>query len=192
MLDEGIKVDHATINLWVRKHTPKILKIFQKTKKKVGGSWRLDETYVKVAGQWYYLYRAVDKEGLTIDFYFSRRRNKTAAYKFLKIAIKNNGIPEKINIDKSGANTAGIKLYNKRHGTNIEIGQCKFLNNIIEQDHRKVKRHTKSLESFKNFISAKITLAGIEMMNMLKKRQSFTGSLFSINYSDDFYELTRQ
>jgi len=152
----------------------------------------MDETYVKVAGIWYFLYRAVDKEGQTIDFHFSKRRNKMAAYKFLKKAINNNGVPIKINIDKSGANTTGIKLYNKRHGTNIEIRQCKYLNNIVEQDHRKIKRHTKSLGSFKSFVAAKITLAGIEMINMLRKGQAYTGSLFTGNIFDDFYELARQ
>ena len=192
MFGEGIKVDHSSINLWVIKHTPKILKRFQRTKKKTGFSWRMDETYVKVAGVWYFLYRAVDKEGQTIDFHFSKRRNKMAAYKFLKKAINNNGVPNKINIDKSGANVAGIKLYNKRHGTNIEIRRCKYLNNIIEQDHRKIKRYTKSLGSFKNFVAATITLAGIEMINMLRKEQSYTGSLFAGNIFDDFYELARQ
>ena len=159
------------------------------TKKKVGTSWKLDETYVKVAGEWYYLYRAVDKNNATIDFFFSKRRNKTAVYRFLKQAVANNGIPEKINIDKSCANKAGIELYNKRHGTNIEIRQCKYLNNGVEQDHRKVKRITNSIGSFKSFLSATISLAGIEMMNMLKKGQSYTGFLFSENYMDEFYQL---
>jgi putative transposase len=77
MLGEGIKVDHSTINLWIIRHTPKILKRLQRTKKNIGLSWRMDETYVKVCKVWYFLYRAVDKEGLTIDFYFSKRRNKS-------------------------------------------------------------------------------------------------------------------
>ena len=171
MMADGIKVDHSSINLWVIKHTPKILKRFQRTKKIIGDSWRMDETYVKVAGKWHYLYRAVDKLGQTIDFHFSKRRNRSAAYKFLRKAIENNGLPRKITIDKSGANTAGINVYNKIHGTNIEIRQCKYLNNIIEQDHRKIKRHIRTLGSFKNFAAAQITLAGIEMMNMLKKGQ---------------------
>ena len=112
MMEEGVKVDHSTINKWVLKHTPKILKRFQRRKLPVGSSWRLDETYIKVAGQWLYLYRAVDKDGYTIDFHFSRKRTKRSVYKFLKKAIENNGIPEIINIDKSGSNLEGIKLYN--------------------------------------------------------------------------------
>lgn len=191
MKDDGISVDHSTINLWVRKFTPKILKNFNLSKKKTGDSWRMDETYVKVAGEWFYLYRAVDTQGNNIDFHFSKRRNKTAAYKFLKKAIKNNGIPLIINIDRSGANEEAIRLYNDRHGTDIIIRKVKFLNNIIESDHRKIKRHTKSMGSFKEFVSAKITLAGIEMMNMLKKSQSYTGSLFDKTLAQKLEELIR-
>ena len=189
LLERGIKVDHTTIYRWVIKFTPKLLIKFKQCKLHVGTSWRLDETYIKVFGKWHYLYRAVDKEGNTIDFQLFKRRNKSAAYKYLKKAIEENGIPEKVNIDKSGANTAGIKLYNERKGTNIEIRQCKYLNNIVEQDHRNVKRITKPIQTFKNFASARITLAGIEMMNMLKKRQAYLGTLFTANYIDEFHEL---
>ena len=189
MLERGIKVDHTTIYRWVIKFTPKLLKKFKKYKLKVGASWRLDETYIKVCGEWHYLYRAVDKNGFTIDFQLYKRRNKTAAYKYLRNAIEENGVPEKVNIDKSGANTAGIRQYNKRHGTNIEIRQCKFLNNIVESDHRKVKRVAKQMGTLKNFVSARVTLAGIEMMNMLKKRQAYLGTLFTKNYIDEFHEL---
>lgn len=192
MREDKEEIDHSTINRWVLKFTPKILSRFQKTKLAVGKKWFMDETYVKVAGEWCYLFRAVDSDGRTIDFYFSKRRNKAAAYKFLKKAVKNNGLPVKVNIDKSGANTAGIELFNKRHNTNIEIDQIKFKNNIVEQDHRKIKRLTRSMGSFKKFTSARITIAGIEMMNMLKKGQVYTGDLFSLEYEDDFYEIARQ
>ncbi len=192
MREDKEEIDHSTINRWVLKFTPKILSRFQKTKLSVGKKWYMDETYVKVAGEWCYLLRAVDSDGRTIDFYFSKRRNKSAAYKFLKKAVKNNGLPIKVNIDKSGANTAGIELFNKRHNTNIEIDKIKYKNNIVEQDHRKIKRLTRSMGSFKKFTSAQITIAGIEMMNMLKKGQVYTGDLFSLEYEDDFYEIARQ
>jgi transposase-like protein len=192
MREDKEEIDHSTINRWVLKFTPKILSRFQKTKLSVGKKWYMDETYVKVAGEWCYLFRAVDSDGRTIDFYFSKRRNKSAAYKFLKKAVKNNGLPIKVNIDKSGANTAGIELFNKRHNTNIEIDKIKYKNNIVEQDHRKIKRLTRSMGSFKKFTSAQITIAGIEMMNMLKKGQVYTGDLFSLEYEDDFYEIARQ
>lgn len=190
--DEGCFVDHSTINRWVIKFTPRLLNRFQQNKLPVGKSWYMDETYIKVAGSWCYLFRAVDGNGRTIDYYFSRRRNKTAAYKFLKSAIKKNGLPVRVNIDKSGANAAGIKLFNKRHSTSIKIDRVKYKNNVVESDHRKMKRLTKSMGSFKNFAAAKITIAGIEMMNMLKKRQVYTGDLFSFEYEDDFYQIARQ
>jgi len=96
----------------------------------------MDETYIKVKAQWMYQYRAVDKEGNTIDFLLTKRRNKYAAHKFLLKAIAGNGCPGVINIDKSGANKEAIKTYNKRSLRKIKIRQCKYLNNMIEADHR--------------------------------------------------------
>jgi putative transposase len=101
----------------------------------VGNSWRIDETYIKVKGAWMYLYRAVDKEGKTVDFLLARRRNKLAADKFLLKAINNNSCPKVINIDKSGANREAIRTYNKRRLKRIRIRQCKYLNNRVEGDH---------------------------------------------------------
>jgi putative transposase len=99
----------------------------------------MDETYIKVKGEWMYLYRAVDKEGNTVDFQLTRRRSKLAAHKFLIKAISNNGCPRVINIDKSGANREAIRTYNKRCLKRIRIRQCKYLNNRVEQDHRFIK-----------------------------------------------------
>ena len=110
----GVVVGHATIQRWVYKFTPLIEVEFRRRKKLVGKSWRMDETYIKVKGEWMYLYRAVDKEGKTVDFLLTKRRNKLAAHKFLLKAIKNNGCPKVINIDKSGANKEAIKTYNRR------------------------------------------------------------------------------
>ncbi len=105
----GVTVDHATIQRWVYKFTPLIEATFNKRRKTVGNSWRMDETYIKVKGEWMYLYRAVDKEGNTVDFLLTRRRNKLAAHKFLLKAIRNNGCPKVINIDESGANKEAIR-----------------------------------------------------------------------------------
>ena len=99
----------------------------------------MDETYIKVKGQWRYLYRAVDKQGNTLDFLLTKRRQRISAHKFLIKAITNNGKPELINIDMSGANTSVTKLYNRRNYSGIKIRQCKYPNNIIEQDHRMIK-----------------------------------------------------
>jgi len=167
----GVIVDHATIQRWVVKFTPIIDMNFRKRKKIVGMRWRLDETYIKVKGKWCYLYRAVDKQGKTIDFLLTHRRNKRAAQLFLIKAIRQNGTPEIINIDKSGANLQGIRTFNKRELTRIQWRQCKYLNNIVEQDHRFVKWRIQNMLGFKSFESAQITLAGIETVRMIKKNQ---------------------
>ena len=98
----------------------------------------MDETYIKVKGEWRYLYRAVDKAGNTVDFLLTKRGQRIA-HKFLIKAITDNGRPELINIDKSGANSSAIKLYNRRNYSRIKIRQCKYLNNIVDQDHRMIK-----------------------------------------------------
>ena len=151
MLDRGIDVDHSTLNDWVVKFLPQLEVEFRKKKKPVGGSWRADETYIKVNGQWKYFYRAVDKEGNTIDFLLTAKRDLKAAKRFFKKAIKANGTPTKINIDKSGANKAGIEQCNKDNDSNIEVRQCKYLNNIIEQDHRFIKKIVRPMLRFKFF-----------------------------------------
>jgi putative transposase len=131
----------------------------------------MDETSVKVKGQWRYLYRAVDKYGATIDFLLTEHRDKEAALRFLKKAIRRNGVPETITLDGSDANEAAIKSYNQEHGTAIAIRPVKDLNNIVEQDHRAVKRITRPMLGFKAFDAAQCTLAGVELMHMIKKRQ---------------------
>jgi len=127
--------------------------------------------YIRVKGEWRYLYRAVDKQGQTIDFLLTAHRDKEAALRFLKKAIRRNGRPETITIDGSDANEAAIKRYNAEHGTTIAIRQVKYLNNVVEQDHRAVKRVTRPMLGFKSFDAAQCTLAGVELMHMLKKRQ---------------------
>src|SRR5207237_5953970 len=102
-------------------------------KRAVWVSWCMGESSMRVRGQWYYLYRAVDKHGQTIDFLLTEHRDKEAALRFLKKAIRRNGLPETITIDGSDANEAAIKSYNQEHGTAIAIRQVKYLNNIVEQ-----------------------------------------------------------
>jgi transposase-like protein len=131
----------------------------------------MDETYIRVKGEWRYLYRAVDKSGQTIDFLLTKHRDTEAALRFLRQAIHRHGVPETITIDGSEANEAAIKRYNEAHGTHIIIRQVKYLNNIVEQDHRAVKRLARPRLGFKSFDAAQATLAGIELMHMLKKRQ---------------------
>ncbi|MEN2402566.1 IS6 family transposase [Flavobacterium sp. MC2016-06] len=167
----GIQVDHSTIQRWVFKFTPLIESQMNKRKGRVGASWRMDETYIKVKGIWCYLYRAVDKFGNTVDFLLTRKRNRMSAQSFLIKAINNNCRPTVINLDKSGSNINAIRVYNKRSFSNIKIRQCKYLNNIVEQDHRFIKWRIQNSLGFKSFESAKRTLGGIEVVHMLRKNQ---------------------
>jgi len=167
----GVKVDHSTIQRWIYKFTPMIEANMHRRKRQVCTSWRMDETYIKVGGKDRYLYRAVDKYGDTIDFLLTKRRMKGSVQKFLNKAIGNNGKPRIINIDKSGANKEGIKTFNKRNFKNVKWRQCKYLNNIVEQDHRNVKRRITISTGFKDFESAQRTLAGIEVVNIIRKNQ---------------------
>ena len=141
MAERGVKVDHATLNRWVIDYSPLIAAEAKKRKRPVASSWRMDETYVKVKGQWVYLYRAVDKFGATIDFMVSEHRDEAAATAFFKQAIDANGFPGRVVKDKSGANYAGIENINMLLMLAglicfIEIVQVKYLNNLIEQDHQ--------------------------------------------------------
>src|SRR5215467_1070432 len=158
MEERGVELDHATISRWVIKYSPLLEEAFHRRKRQVWLSWRLDETYIKVKGQWRYLYRAVDKQGQTIDFLLTKE-------------IRRHGVPKKITIDGSAANEAAIKSYNEEHGTAIEIRKVKYLNNIVEQDHRAVKRVTRPMLGFKAFDAAQSTLVGVELMHMIKKKQ---------------------
>jgi putative transposase len=171
MQERGVAVDHATINRWVLKYSPQLVAAFHRRKRPVWHSWRMDETYIKVKGQWYYLYRAVDKTGQTIDFLLTEHRDERAAKHFLAKAIRRHGVPEEVTIDGSEANAAAIRSYNDEHGTAIAIRQVKYLNNIIEQDHRTVKRIIRPMLGFKSVEAAQYTLGGVELMHMLRKGQ---------------------
>jgi len=169
--DRGINADHATIQRWVIKFSPYFDRKFSKKNRRGGKSWKMDEKAVKIKGEWNWYYRAVDNDGETIDFFLSKRRNATAAKRFLIKAINRNGIPSKINIDKSRASNAGIKRYNKQKSRRISIRFSKYMNNIIEQSHRFIQRKVRPMLGFKCFKSASITLAGFEVVRMLQKRQ---------------------
>jgi putative transposase len=190
MEERGVDVDHATINRWVIKYSPQLEEAFHCRKRSVWTSWRMDETYIKVKGEWRYLYRAVDKYGKTIDFLLTKQRDEQAAKKFLIKAIRRHGgVPEKITIDGSAANEAAIKSYNAEHGTAIIIRQVKYLNNIVEQDHRAVKRLTRPIMGFKSFAAAQSTLVGIELMHMIRKGQVESDEFEGLTVAQQFYAL---
>jgi len=171
----------------VLKYVPLLEKAFLARKRPVGGSWRMDETYVRIKGTWKYLYRAVDKAGATVDFLLTARRDRKAALRFLYKAVGRHGVPDKITIDKSGANIAAIQSYNLEDDAGIEIRQVKYLNNIVEQDHRAIKRITRPMLGFKEFWSAAITIAGIEIMHMIRKGQ--LRSKAKLRPAQQFYSL---
>jgi putative transposase len=189
MEERGVSIDHATIQRWVVQYSPPLEETFQRRKRPVWRSWRLDETYITVKGEWRYLDRAVDKPGQTIDVLLTEERDEQAAKRFLTKAIRRHGVPETITIDRSAANEAAIKRYNEEYGTAIDIRQIKYLNNMVEQDHRGVKRITRPMLGFTSFDAAQSTLVGIELMHMLRKRQLDDGVEQGLTAAEQFYAL---
>jgi putative transposase len=150
----------------------------------------MDETYIKLNGEWIYLYRAVDSVGNTIEFLLRKHRDAAAAKAFFRKAFRNNNLPEKITIDKSGSNISALNSANKDLPENkqIEVRQIKYLNNIIEQDHRFIKKRTKPMLGFKSFNSARITITGIENIRIIQKGQ-IVGSNDNISTFENFAML---
>ena len=163
MAERGVTIDHATLNRLVIRYAALVTEMARHRKGYTDRSWRMDETYIRVKRQWVYLYRAVDKFGQTIDFMLSKKRDKAAATKFSAWALAANGLPRKIAINRML----------KRFGCPIaiEMVRIKYLNNIIEQDHCFIKRRTRPMLGFKSFAAASSTIAGIEIVNMIRKGQ---------------------
>jgi putative transposase len=189
MAERRVFVDHSTLHSWSMKMLPVLAAAFRRRKRPVGKSWRMDETYVKVAGQWKYLYRAVGRDGDTVDFLLRVKRDHAAARGFFERAIDLHGVPEKITIDKSGANTAAITSIQADSGLPIEMRQSKYLNNIVEQDHRAVKRITRPMLGFKTFRCASILIAGVETMHMIRKGQLGNIKDRATSAANQFYSL---
>jgi putative transposase len=180
MAERGISVDHATVGRWVARYSPELLERFNRRKRPVSRKWHVDETY-RARGRWMYLYRAIDSNGDTVEFWFSERRNLTAAKRFLRKALKRHGRPERIVIDSSQTNREAIlgcdtesRLGDRlrRNLKPIRIRQSRYLNNRIEQDHRAVKRRVRSMLGFKSMASARAILGGVEMVHMMRKGQA--------------------
>ena len=142
--ERDVEIDHTTPYRWIQEYAPQLEAEHRKRRKVFGTSWRMDETYIKVKGEWVYLYRAADTEGDTVDFLLTKKRDKKAATRFFKKAISLNGTPEKVTIDKSGANTSALNDLNIEQEITsqpkIEIRQIKYLNNLVGQNHRSIKR----------------------------------------------------
>jgi transposase-like protein len=175
MQERGVEVDHSTINRWVLKYAPELDKRIRPHLRSTNDSWRVDETYIKVKGQWKYLYRAVDSEGNTLDFLLRAKRDATAAERFLRKTLNasHTQSPRVINVDKNAAYPAAVDdlKADEQLLETTELRQSKYLNNRVEQDHRFIKRLTKPGMGFGSFNSARRTLRGMEAMNMLRKGQ---------------------
>ena len=175
MEERGLSIAHTTIMRWVHQYSPELDERVRRHLKPTNDSWRVDETYVKVKGQWMYLYRAVDSEGNTIDFYLSKTRDHKAAKRFFKKALRSFHVskPRVITVDKNPAYPIAIEELKKekKMPVGIQIRQVKYLNNIVEQDHRFIKKRVRSMLGLKSFRTAKSILSGIEAMHIIKKGQ---------------------
>jgi putative transposase len=199
MAERGISVDHATIHRWVVRYSTELLERFNSRKRAVTGKWHVDETYIRVRGQWRYLYRAIDSNGDRIEFWFSERRNLAAAKRFLNRALKRQGRPEGIVIDGSQTNreaivscdtTDRLQDRSRRKLKPIKIRQSRYLNNRIEQDHRAIKRRVRSMLGFKSMVSARVILGGIEMIHMMRKQQAKYACNRQLSLAEQFDRLT--
>ncbi|MFB9759644.1 IS6 family transposase [Ectobacillus funiculus] len=175
MEERGLSMAHTTIMRWIHQYSPE----FRRHLKSTNDSWRVDETYIKVKGQWMYLYRAVDSEGSTIDFYLSKTRDHKAAKHFFKKALRSFHVskPRVITVDKNPAYPIAIEELRKEKNmpSGMQLRQKKYLNNIMEQDHRFIKKRVRSMLELKSFRTANYILSGIEAMHMIKKKQVHQG-----------------
>ncbi|OFD76134.1 IS6 family transposase [Bacillus mycoides] len=176
MLEErGLSISHTTIMRWVHQYGPELDKRIRRHLKQTNDSWRVDETYIKVKGQWMYLYRAVDSKGNTIDFFLNKTRDHKAAKRFFKKAMRSFHVskPRVITVDKNSAYPIAIEQLKKEKSIpdGMQLRQQKYLNNIVEQDHRFIKKRIRSMLGFKCFDTATSILSGVEAMHMIKKEQ---------------------
>ncbi len=179
LYDRGINVSHTTIYRWVQEYGKLLYQIWKKKNKKSFYSWKMDETYIKIKGKWHYLYRAIDADGLTLDIWLRKKRDTQAAYAFLKRLVKQFDEPKVVVTDKAPSITSAfkkLKEYGFYQGT--EHRTIKYLNNLIEQDHRPVKRRNKFYRSLR---TASTTIKGMEAIRGLYKKTRKEGTLFGFS-----------
>jgi transposase-like protein len=176
LAERGLLVDHVTVWRWVQRYAPEIQRRLRPRLRPTNDSWRVDETYIRVKGKWVYLYRAVDSSGVTIDFLLSAKRDAAAAERFLVKALggENHPAPRVINTDEHAGyppaivrlKSAGALVENCRHRP------VQYLNNVLEQDHRAIKRRVRASQHFRSFWGAWRTIAGYEAIHMIRKGQA--------------------
>src|SRR5450755_2035600 len=179
MAERGLALAHTTIMRWVQRYAPEFVKRWNQWGRPVGRSWRVDETYVKIRGERRYLYRAVDRAGKTVDFRLSAKRDVAAAKAFFAKAAKSQGAPQTVTLDGYAASHRAVREM-KADGLlpeGTKPRSSKYLNNLIEQDHRGVKLRIGPMLGFKRFRNAAITIAGIELLRRILKGQFNLGKL---------------
>ena len=173
--ERGIDIAHTTMMRWVHTYAPLLKKRLKKFLKASNDSWRVDETYIKVKGKWNYLYRAVDSEGNTLDWMLSKKRNKEAAEEFFKQTLANDHCtsPRVAGVDKNAAYPPAFEAIKKSEliSKEADLRQVKYLNNIIEQDHRFSKKRICYSQWLQTFETAQATISGYESMHMIRKSQ---------------------
>ena len=181
MAERHVDVAHTTIMRWVQLYVPAFAKRCQRFARSVGTSWRIDETYIKFKGKWAYLYRGVDTEGQTVDFFLSEHRDIAAAKRCLQQVIEKRGVPEKITLDGYAASHVAVAELQegKTLSEDCIVRTNRYLNNLIEQDYRRVKQRVRTMLGFKRFDYAAVTLAGIELVHQIRKGQFDVSALCS-------------
>jgi len=178
--ERGVPVDHTTVLRWVQRYAPELDKRCRPHLTETNDSYRVDETYIKIKKQWYYLYRAVDSEGQTIDFLLSATRDANAAARFFRKALRarHTATPRVITVDKNAAYPPAFETLQQERTLpeSCTLRQCKYLNNVVEQDHRFVKRRVNPGLGFGSFHTARRTIQGYEVMHMIRKGQIERGT----------------
>src|SRR5262245_28203328 len=175
MRERGLSLDHTTIYRWVQRYAPELEKRCRPHLQPTTDSYRVDETYIKIKGRWYYLYRAVDSKSCTIDFMLSAKRDARAAKRFFRRMLKDvpDQAPRVINVDKNPAYPPAVEELKAEAilSDDCQLRQCKYLNNVVEQDHRFIKRRVNPGLGFFSFRTARRTILGYEAMNIIRKGQ---------------------